>query len=283
MLHSRQLLIRVLLRICSIFCLFLYLASCSSTLTPLNQNISVERNQGIIVFGLEWEESYIDLFSNEKIQINSNNYYSFNDSKIQDNTDSVKDGSEVDSKTNQSPPTVSEFRIAFEDKENNFFAIQYYKGIQKQHKFLAFAVEPQNFSTGIIRYTARLLNLGKDKNERFHETPVQYHLPKIDYEVESGKIIYGGTFKFYFETKKEWFGFIPKEQVNKEINLVGLKITDQFDQMKEYFTNNFSWFPVGEIKNKSIEKNYKRDFLKWLEVDADEIGNQPRDKTKYFF
>ncbi|KAK3603986.1 hypothetical protein CHS0354_026782 [Potamilus streckersoni] len=245
--------------------------ACSPLLPPLTQKTAVSRQDAIIIVGVEWEELYNDLETKEDLRRTGTEFY------LEAAQKKAAQKQNPDSKTVVPVIHLHNFRLSLDGTELGNKKLLFYSPTETMYKFQAYPVSPQQLKLNTVIFKGTLLQVGAEDTNRNADTEFKIEVPESQYlNFEPGKIYYLGTYKIYLKTQREWFGFFPREIVNRSMEITGWQVSDDFEEMKQYYQENYAWFPVNEAINVAKPVLYKRVFQGW---EPDDKHNMAVERT----
>lgn len=275
-----------------IILLALFAAGCSSskTLEPLNIDSAVSRKNAIIIFNIEFEDSYLDVETEKEATLES--------SDLLKNKKLVEERRLSSDEKGLKKPLyfIGNIKATFSSTDKKFKIERFGNHLNSYEDIGIYSVNPGKYSLEEFEMTQFRFDQKKhqDRGERW--VPFQeYFNEKINnWNFQAGKIYYLGDLKFNFRTQRFMFGIFPREQIVAKTRVRKVELKDNFEEVKKELKENYAWFPADKIIN--ISENKKWAYLnseekEKIEEEKEAVRKEEkkikeretRDKEKYFF
>ena len=155
---------------------------------------------------------------------------------------------------------------------------RFYRNLYEYETLAIYELSPDNYDLNDISFVTEFFKKSSEKaiyKDFWHKEYQSIDGEYGHWKLEPGKIYYLGSFTFYFKTKRLLYGLMNKFELNKEVKFLGLKIDNQFNQVKKQLLDTKTWFPADGIIDLSgpLKWYHKKD-----ELDLTEF-NKTKDKA----
>lgn len=259
-------------------------------LKPLNIDSAVSMKNAIIIFNINFEDSYVDEeLEKEKIVYSTDLLR--DESLIQKNI-----ASKEERRLRDPLYYIAMLKAEMESPDGDVDIERFSLPLESYEPVGLYAVKPgkyslKDFKMVQYRYREKQNEIGGTRRHPF----VVEHEEKIGtWNLEPGKIYYLGDLMMKFRTSKFMFGIYPREQVVGKIRLTKIELKDNIENITKKIKKDYSWFPVDKITNISFDKEWsymsvedrervqKQERKKQKEVEKIK-ARKSRDKQKFFF
>lgn len=269
--------------------LLIALNACAATNhTLLTENSSPSLDNALVVMGIKWIEIYNDVETKE--EKTGISYELLNDAKL------LKQKQRKEGQPELGTPLYYLNYFTFEwsdEKGKTHTFVRFAKNLHQYENIALYEFSPGTYSLNIIDMVYE--KYYQPNNKRYSATdwqnyPQRYKEEFGTWELSAGKIHYLGDLTFYFRTKRFDLGIIVSDYRVEDIQLEKIEIVDNFEEMKSEIAEQKPWFPVSQMTNMAIEKQWiyaKPAEAKQPKAPAEpekpKVDEKPKEKKKNTF